>query len=146
MRVALPFDGSPSAIHALDYVIGLAARIDKEPVKVDLINVQEAAVGIPESFARDAADVASKIATACREAGTRLLTGPTNALERASVPKDSAVLIGDPANVIASYVENNRCDAVVMGTRGLGGLAGFVLGSVATKVIHLVKVPVTLVK
>jgi nucleotide-binding universal stress UspA family protein len=33
-----------------------------------------------------------------------------------------------------------------MGTRGLGPIANLVIGSVATKVIHLVEVPVTLIK
>jgi len=33
-----------------------------------------------------------------------------------------------------------------MGSRGLGRLCGLVLGSVATKVIHLANMPVTLVK
>ncbi|MBV8321628.1 MAG: universal stress protein, partial [Hyphomicrobiales bacterium] len=33
-----------------------------------------------------------------------------------------------------------------MGTRGLGGVRGLLLGSVATQLLHLVDVPVTLVK
>jgi len=33
-----------------------------------------------------------------------------------------------------------------MGTRGMGAVAGLALGSVATKVLHLAVVPVTLVK
>ena len=33
-----------------------------------------------------------------------------------------------------------------MGTRGLGGIQGLLLGSVATQVIHLAKVPITLIK
>jgi nucleotide-binding universal stress UspA family protein len=33
-----------------------------------------------------------------------------------------------------------------MGTRGLGSFAGMLLGSVATRVIHEVSVPVLLVK
>jgi nucleotide-binding universal stress UspA family protein len=33
-----------------------------------------------------------------------------------------------------------------MGTRGMGAIGNLVLGSVATKVIHLTEVPVTLVK
>ena len=33
-----------------------------------------------------------------------------------------------------------------MGTRGMGTIANLALGSVATKVIHLANIPVTLVK
>ena len=33
-----------------------------------------------------------------------------------------------------------------MGTRGLGAVANLMIGSVATKVIHMVDVPVTLIK
>jgi nucleotide-binding universal stress UspA family protein len=33
-----------------------------------------------------------------------------------------------------------------MGTRGLGSVANLMIGSVATKVIHLVEIPVTLIK
>jgi nucleotide-binding universal stress UspA family protein len=33
-----------------------------------------------------------------------------------------------------------------MGTRGLGGVSGLVLGSVATQVIQVATVPVTLIK
>jgi nucleotide-binding universal stress UspA family protein len=33
-----------------------------------------------------------------------------------------------------------------MGTRGLGGVRGLLLGSVTTQLLHLADVPVTLVK
>lgn len=56
------------------------------------------------------------------------------------------VVVGEPASSIAAHVERHGADAVIMGTRGLGTLGGLVLGSVATKVIHLVTPPVTLVK
>jgi nucleotide-binding universal stress UspA family protein len=113
---------------------------------VDLINVQDAAVGIPASFARDAADVAERLVKSARDAGTKLLMKPIEALKKDKLLNASTVLVGDPARVIAEYVGDNRCDAVIMGTRGLGPIGGLVMGSVASKVIHLVKVPVTLVK
>ena len=145
MKVALPFDGSPSARRALEYVIATAAR-SKDGIKVDIVNVQEATVGIPESFTRDAVDVADQLVQSAREAGTKLLEKPIAQLKAAKLFNDSAVLLGDPAGCIAEYVGDNRCDAVIMGTRGLSPIGGLVLGSVASKVIHAVKVPVTLVK
>jgi nucleotide-binding universal stress UspA family protein len=35
---------------------------------------------------------------------------------------------------------------IIMGTRGLGGVRGLLLGSVATQLLHMTDVPVTLVK
>lgn len=54
--------------------------------------------------------------------------------------------VGAPANEIALHLHETGCDAIVMGTRGLGPIANLVMGSVATKVIYLVDVPVTLIK
>jgi nucleotide-binding universal stress UspA family protein len=48
--------------------------------------------------------------------------------------------------MIAQYAKEKGCDQIVMGTRGLGTVQGLLLGSVATKVIHLANVPVMLVK
>ncbi len=146
MKVALPFDGSPSAQRALEYVMSIPRTGGKGALTVDLINVQDTAVGIPESFARDAADVAEQLVKSAREAGTKLLAKPIATLKKHKLLDGSTVLVGDPASIIAEYVEDNGCDAVIMGTRGLGPISGLVMGSVASKVIHLVKVPVTLVK
>ncbi|MFN0298876.1 MAG: universal stress protein [Burkholderiales bacterium] len=53
---------------------------------------------------------------------------------------------GDPASEIATVAGNQHATEIVMGTRGLGGIATLMLGSVATRVVHLVAIPVTLVK
>lgn len=56
------------------------------------------------------------------------------------------VLIGPVAETIARIALEQNCDGIVMGTRGLGAVAGALLGSVASQVVHLSDVPVTLVK
>ena len=47
--------------------------------------------------------------------------------------------------VIADYAKSMNCDAIVMGTRGMGSTAELI-GSIARQVISLSDVPVTLVK
>lgn len=53
---------------------------------------------------------------------------------------------GDPAERICRYAERRNFDLVAVGTRGLKGFEGLVLGSVAHKVVHLSKIPVLLVR
>ena len=146
MKVTLPLDGSPSSMRAVDYVLSLVQRIKSEPFEVDLINVQDAAVGFSGLMGRDAADVGARLAARCKEIGDQVLAAPQERLRGAGVVARIIVLVGEPASSIAAHVERHGADAVIMGTRGLGTVGGLVLGSVATKVIHLVKPPVTLVK
>ena len=146
MKIIVPFDGSGPSQRAVDYALRIAASVGKESVEMHLFNVQEADPAVMDFFARDAADVAARLARLRRDAGAKLLEAPVAKVQQAGIRAEPAVLLGDPATVIASYVDNQRCDMVVMGTRGLGPVGGLMLGSVASKVIHLVKVPVTLVK
>jgi nucleotide-binding universal stress UspA family protein len=67
-------------------------------------------------------------------------------LRTTTVPHTIEMREGDPAETIARQAEELGCDAIVMGSRGMGRIAGLVLGSVANKVVHLTSLPVTLVK
>jgi nucleotide-binding universal stress UspA family protein len=67
-------------------------------------------------------------------------------LRAATVPHTVEMREGEPAETIARRAEELGCDAIVMGSRGMGRIAGLVMGSVATKVVHLTSLPVTLVK
>jgi nucleotide-binding universal stress UspA family protein len=145
MRVALPYDGSASASRALEYTVALAQR-SKEPLEVDLVNAQDIGAGVGGFLGSDAADTAARLTQSALQTGRTLLTEPLAKLERAGITSRQVVLVGDPAQIVADYVERHACDAVVMGTRGLGRVTGLVLGSVASKLIYLLKVPVTLIK
>ena len=52
---------------------------------------------------------------------------------------------GPPAYVIMSYAKNNKCDLIIMGSRGLSGIKEF-LGSVSHTVVQQSPVPVLIVK
>lgn len=53
---------------------------------------------------------------------------------------------GDAAERIAEHARRGKPDLIVMGSHGRGHLASLVMGSVATKVLALTKVPVLLVR
>ena len=146
MKILVPFDGSGPSQRAVEYSLRIAGSIGKQSVKVHLLNVQSSDPEVFDFFARDAADVAERLTKVRRDNGAKQLQAPAVMVREAGVAAEPMVLLGDPATVIASYADKQRCDMVVMGTRGLGPVGGLVLGSVASKVIHLVKVPVTLVK
>jgi nucleotide-binding universal stress UspA family protein len=47
-----------------------------------------------------------------------------------------------PADAILSIAKKKKCDAIVMGSQGEGGLRGVFIGSVAQKVLNQSKIPV----
>ncbi|SEB43122.1 Nucleotide-binding universal stress protein, UspA family [Paenibacillus sp. GP183] len=53
---------------------------------------------------------------------------------------------GQPAHSILEYAHENNCDLIVMGSRGLGAIREFFLGSVSHNVVQNSKVPVLVVK
>jgi nucleotide-binding universal stress UspA family protein len=56
------------------------------------------------------------------------------------------VLKGDPGEMIVDYSDKNGIDLIVMGTIGLSGLSGLIMGSTAEKVIERVNCSVLTIK
>jgi len=56
------------------------------------------------------------------------------------------LLEGSPAQSILSYTEQNDGSLIIIGTRGLGGLREFMLGSVSHNIAQHSSVPVLIVK
>jgi nucleotide-binding universal stress UspA family protein len=81
-----------------------------------------------------------------QEEGTAALKPAMQRLDAAGVKYVHHIAVGEPAEVIVKFAKERGCDEIVMGARGVGSTASMLLGSVATKVIHLSDMPVLLVK
>ena len=138
--ILVPVDGSKNALHATDHAIAQAKRTRGQ---VQLLNVQL----LPDTYrsVREYLAVTSNRELTTQRAQALLKPAVTR-LRRARVPHTVHIIYGDIAPTIARMASRLKCDSIVMGTRGLGPVGSLLLGSVATKVIHLAKTPVTLVK
>jgi len=57
-------------------------------------------------------------------------------LEKTGVKYEVLILEGDSAEAILTAAEDEKCDLIVMGTRGLSNLKSLTLGSVSHKVLQ----------
>jgi nucleotide-binding universal stress UspA family protein len=57
----------------------------------------------------------------------------------------TVVIDEDPVHALVDVAANEDADMIVIGTRGIGGVRGKVLGSVASKVPHHTKLPIVIV-
>lgn len=138
-KILVPVDASDSAQHAVRYA---ATMVNDNPgIQLHLLNVQEPL----ESHANAYLSVQEGKTIQSTES-QRVLQPAMQILDDAGIAYRADWRSGDIAPTIAAYVNEIGCEAIVMGTRGLGPVGNLVMGSVANKVVHLVSVPVTLVK
>jgi len=141
MRKALvPVDGSANSDRAVSHVLALAGICPS--MDIVLLNVQ------PEIDDWQVRRFLKKEEVEAMEEskGGDALQSARALLDAAKMRYTPMVLIGPIPETIAKTALEQNCDGIVMGTRGLGTVAGAVLGSVAAQVVHLSDVPVTLVK
>lgn len=65
---------------------------------------------------------------------------------RKKIAVETKVLIGEPADVIVSFVEKVGADLIVIASHGRSGIGRWAMGSVAERVSRASKVPVLMVK
>ncbi|HUH92742.1 MAG TPA: universal stress protein [Casimicrobiaceae bacterium] len=136
----VPVDGSTSSLHAIDYAARQAKRCK---AILHLLNVQlpvETYGMVPAYLSpRKHRDLTMPIANT-------ILGQAAQRLKRTGIKCETHVVYGDIAASIVRASRRLRCEAIIMGTRGRGAIGDLLLGSIATKVTHLSRLPVTLVK
>ena len=144
MTIALiAFDGSENAMRAIDKVLD---TVDTSKLHVHLLNVCELVPINELIFSQNPELTMLNIRKVHEEAGFSVLAPAKARLESAGIAFDAHVCSGNSAEVITDSSRNYHCDLVVMGTRGMGAIKNLLLGSVASKVIHLTEKPLLLVK
>jgi len=141
-HVLLAVDGSDNSAQAVRYLIGVRQDLrEPETLDVHLLNVQRPVSGDVSRF------VAGETLKEYHLEGSEQALAPARALlDAAGLKYQEHRLVGDPAQSIADAAQAHGCDLVVMGTRGMGGVAAGLIGSVAQAAVAQCNVPVLLVK
>ena len=141
-RILLAVDGSEGAARAVRQVMSLRQDLRApESLDVRLLNVQRPVTGDVSTFVAGAT-----LEDYYRENAEKELTPARELLTAANVPFQQEHRVGDPGPTIAEVAQQHACDLIVMGTRGMGGHAGALLGSVAQGAVSASQIPILLVK
>lgn len=133
LRFLVAVDGSAHAGRAVDRLLKQLGFYKERP-EIHLLNVQLPLPGDVTMFIPP-----RQIEKFHQKEGLKALASARAKLDGANVPYVFHIRVGDPASVIANYANEQSCDQIVMGTRGMGSVAGLVFGSVATKVVHSIR-------
>ncbi len=80
------------------------------------------------------------------EEGEAMLAPAKKKLDAAGIRYAPHVLVGPVAEAIVKHAKDKRCDLIYIGTRGMSAIGKALVGSTATKVLHIADTPVLLVK
>ena len=139
MKLLIPLDGSTTSLAAIDHVERFAAQ--GVSLSVVLVNVQPSlSADITRFVASDMVDEYHQ------EQSEKAVADALARLNSGTIGFETRFLVGDAAHIIAELANEMACDGIVMGSHGHTGVVGALMGSIATKVVNLANVPVTLVK
>lgn len=140
LTLLVPVDGSSNSKRALKYALSHAKH---GPLSLHLLNVEPPLddYGMVRAYITPQQHRKAMLARAAS-----VLRRTSSVVRSRRVRVTTHAVIGDAPTVIAGMARRLKCDSIVMGTRGMTMLGNLVLGSVASKVVHLARVPVTLVK
>ncbi|MEX1031384.1 MAG: universal stress protein [Paenibacillaceae bacterium] len=138
-KILVAFDGSDQSKKAMEYAIQLSKTYSSQ---LEVVHVTyysgfilgEALISAPAHILLEQQDYSSLIVAEANKS-----------IE--SIPGAKVTLLqGSPAKVIIDFAEENNSELIIIGSRGLGGISEFVLGSVSHNVVQHSNIPVLVVK
>ena len=143
-KILVGLDGSENSAPALRMAIGLAQQHEARLVLFHAIDVHPARPHLARFVAQAAHDV---YARAGREIAEGILNEAKRKAQEAGLTQvECAAEEGSAAATLVEYAARTGIDLIVVGTRGLMGLHGLALGSVAHQVTAAASCPVLVVR
>jgi nucleotide-binding universal stress UspA family protein len=142
MRILLAVDGSKHSLRAVDSLIEHAGWYRDKP-RVELVTVH---LPVPKVAGFGGGVNKAQVQKYYQDEGEQWLAPAKKKLDAAKVPYAAHILVGPVAETLVKHAKGADCELIYVGTRGMTATANALLGSTATKVLHISPLPVLIVK
>lgn len=136
-KILLPIDGSDYSIKATEYTLDFVGSRGGDIILMHSHRPFPSFLGEPYFQA-----VHDKIMNAARE----MMAPFVRMCADAGIPVDQRILEGVPGESICRVAKIEKCDLIIMGSRGLTDLKGLFLGSVTHRVLRGAPCPVLVIR
>ena len=150
-KILVAFDGSEASKHALDQAVSIADMMQAE---VNIISVvprvmmpvfpDEGFGAAPVTAAQDMSDYQERMKAVYGKSLKEAEQDIKNHYPNLVI--ETKLMEGKPSATIVDEAENNDMDLIVIGSRGLGGITGWILGSTSRNIVDNCTKPVLVVK
>jgi nucleotide-binding universal stress UspA family protein len=150
-KILVAYDGSEPSKHALDHAVNIAERWGSE---LEILSVvprvmmpvfpDEGFGAAPITAAQDMSDYQDKMRSIYQASLEEAENDVKESFSNINV--STRLLEGRPSSIIVDEAENNDFDLIVIGSRGIGGITGWILGSTSRRVVESCTKPILVVK
>ena len=137
-NILLAVDGSEHSLHAARVASDLAQAMKSQTLRI-VVAFEPIPVHLGEPFMQETINARLSEAEAIAQKAVESVGTISAAIY-------TETLEGNPAEVILEMAKAQNSNVIVMGSRGLGKLAGLLLGSTSQKVVSRAPCPVLIVR
>lgn len=145
-KILCATDGSEGALKAAHMAAEIAKKFDSSVVLLAVGQIPVLTLFNYYPSMMEPEILPEQIEKRIAEHGQTALQEARKIFEEAGVPCETRFELGHPADTICEVAGEGKFDLIVMGSRGLSGFKGLLMGSVSTKVAHQCTRPILIVK
>jgi nucleotide-binding universal stress UspA family protein len=150
-KILIAFDGSEASKRALDYAADMASDAKGQLIVLTIVPKitlpifpDEGFGSAPSASAQDFGEYQDRM----KSTYTKALNEATNEAKKKFSDLNVTPIIYEarPSVAIVEEAEKQAVNLIVMGSRGLGGISGWILGSTSRRVVESCTKPILIIK
>lgn len=142
-KILVPLDGSDRSTKALSHTVELAQKLS---AKVTLIHVVPSLPPYVNTAVDRLGHAQQSILDELMKNGQELLSQYVSSIQDKNIEVDTVTVMGQPADEIIEKARAENYDLIVVGSRGLGEIKGYLMGSVSNRVSRHASCPVLIIR